>query len=267
MAVAYRVRVAELDHRDRRERGAAVEREPEALPAVPGQRGGAEVRVELRRAVRLGRALDWVERDLANAAAGARLDPRVSSKTASPQSRVLRRRCATRAARRRACRNPCRAPAGSWRPWGLCAESRTLLSSLSRSRKTSQQRGDLDSPRGQKCRRGPPDRVARLGVQAAAYADGTGLSPREREVLRLVTVVDTNREIACDLFLSPRTVDMHVRNILRKPIAAPASRPRAGRATWIQRDGTTGAPESRRHDRFAAAHRRHRQSRSRKRNL
>jgi DNA-binding NarL/FixJ family response regulator len=26
----------------------------------------------------------------------------------------------------------------------------------------------------------------------------------------------TNREIAQDLFLSPRTVDMHVRNILRK---------------------------------------------------
>jgi len=56
----------------------------------------------------------------------------------------------------------------------------------------------------------------RLGVRAEADADGAGLSRREREVLRLVSVGRTNREIAHDLFLSPRTVDMHVRNILRK---------------------------------------------------
>ena len=34
--------------------------------------------------------------------------------------------------------------------------------------------------------------------------------------MRLVVVGRTNREIAQDLFLSQRTVDMHVRNILRK---------------------------------------------------
>ena len=34
--------------------------------------------------------------------------------------------------------------------------------------------------------------------------------------MRLVAVGRTNREIAQELFLSPRTVDMHVRNILRK---------------------------------------------------
>jgi DNA-binding NarL/FixJ family response regulator len=34
--------------------------------------------------------------------------------------------------------------------------------------------------------------------------------------MRLVAVGRTNREIAHDLFLSPRTVDMHLRNILRK---------------------------------------------------
>jgi len=56
----------------------------------------------------------------------------------------------------------------------------------------------------------------RLGRRAAADADGAGLSRRELEVLRLVSVGRTNREIAQDLFLSPRTVDMHVRNILRK---------------------------------------------------
>jgi DNA-binding NarL/FixJ family response regulator len=57
---------------------------------------------------------------------------------------------------------------------------------------------------------------ARLGLRAEADAVGGGLSRREREVLRLVAVGRTNREIARDLFLSPRTVDMHVRNILRK---------------------------------------------------
>jgi DNA-binding NarL/FixJ family response regulator len=56
----------------------------------------------------------------------------------------------------------------------------------------------------------------RLGPRAAAQADGPGLTRRELEVVRLVAVGRTNREIATELFLSPRTVDMHIRNILRK---------------------------------------------------
>lgn len=56
----------------------------------------------------------------------------------------------------------------------------------------------------------------RLGSRAAADADGAGLTRREREVVRLIAVGRTNREVAQELFLSPRTVDMHVRNILRK---------------------------------------------------
>jgi DNA-binding CsgD family transcriptional regulator len=58
--------------------------------------------------------------------------------------------------------------------------------------------------------------LKRLGRRAAAEANGGGLSGRELEVMRLVAVGHTNREIASRLFLSPRTVDMHVRNILRK---------------------------------------------------
>ena len=58
--------------------------------------------------------------------------------------------------------------------------------------------------------------IRRLGRRAAAEAGGAGLSRRELEVVRLLAAGRTNREIAQDLFLSPRTVDMHVRNILRK---------------------------------------------------
>jgi DNA-binding CsgD family transcriptional regulator len=56
----------------------------------------------------------------------------------------------------------------------------------------------------------------RLGVRAAADADGAGLSRRELEVVRLLSSGRTNRDIAEELVLSRRTVDMHVRNILRK---------------------------------------------------
>jgi DNA-binding CsgD family transcriptional regulator len=45
---------------------------------------------------------------------------------------------------------------------------------------------------------------------------GQDLSRREREVARLAAVGRTNREIAADLFLSPRTVESHVSNALRK---------------------------------------------------
>ncbi len=56
----------------------------------------------------------------------------------------------------------------------------------------------------------------RLGGRAAQQAEGGGLSRREHEVVRMLAVGRTNLEISQDLFLSRRTVDMHVRNILRK---------------------------------------------------
>jgi ATP/maltotriose-dependent transcriptional regulator MalT len=54
----------------------------------------------------------------------------------------------------------------------------------------------------------------RLGRTATGEA--TSLTRRETEVLRLVAEGRTNREIAAELFLSQRTIDMHVRNILAK---------------------------------------------------
>jgi DNA-binding NarL/FixJ family response regulator len=56
----------------------------------------------------------------------------------------------------------------------------------------------------------------RLGRKAARGLEHGGLTPREREVLRRLALGRTNREIAQELFLSPRTVDMFVRNILNK---------------------------------------------------
>jgi len=56
----------------------------------------------------------------------------------------------------------------------------------------------------------------RLGSRAATQVDGVQLTRRELEVLRHVSIGRTNREIAQELFLSQRTVDMHVRNVLGK---------------------------------------------------
>jgi ATP/maltotriose-dependent transcriptional regulator MalT len=56
----------------------------------------------------------------------------------------------------------------------------------------------------------------RLSRRALAGAGAGGLTRRETEVVRLVAGGRTNREIARELFLSPRTVDMHVQNILLK---------------------------------------------------
>jgi ATP/maltotriose-dependent transcriptional regulator MalT len=62
----------------------------------------------------------------------------------------------------------------------------------------------------------------RLGAEdgsAVLGGDGSGelgLTEREREVLRLVAAGRSNREIAGELFISPKTASVHVSNILGK---------------------------------------------------
>ncbi|MGV4928926.1 AAA family ATPase [Streptomyces sp. BHT-5-2] len=50
----------------------------------------------------------------------------------------------------------------------------------------------------------------------AAPAESLGLTPRERDVLRLVADGRSNRQIADTLFISPKTASVHVSNILAK---------------------------------------------------
>ncbi|MEU8621033.1 AAA family ATPase [Streptomyces sp. NPDC048623] len=47
-------------------------------------------------------------------------------------------------------------------------------------------------------------------------SDAFGLTPREQDVLRLVAAGRTNRQIAEELFISPKTASVHVSNILAK---------------------------------------------------
>ena len=56
----------------------------------------------------------------------------------------------------------------------------------------------------------------RRGRRTADQLDQGGLTRREVEIVRLVAMGRTNREIARELFVSPRTVEMHVGSILVK---------------------------------------------------
>ncbi|WP_420802649.1 helix-turn-helix domain-containing protein [Streptomyces cavernae] len=51
---------------------------------------------------------------------------------------------------------------------------------------------------------------------AADPAETLGLTSRERDVLRLVAAGRSNRQIAEELFISPKTASVHVSNILAK---------------------------------------------------
>jgi DNA-binding CsgD family transcriptional regulator len=66
--------------------------------------------------------------------------------------------------------------------------------------------------------------LRRLGhrvARARAAGDGAGeplgtLTDREREIAALVAAGRTNREVAEQLFLSPKTVEAHLRNVYAK---------------------------------------------------
>jgi DNA-binding CsgD family transcriptional regulator len=63
-------------------------------------------------------------------------------------------------------------------------------------------------------------RRARLGSGARTGGALSGLTSREQEVLRVLAAGRSNREIAAELFISDKTVSVHVSNILAKLGAA-----------------------------------------------
>ncbi|MER6025432.1 AAA family ATPase [Streptomyces sp. NPDC001851] len=62
----------------------------------------------------------------------------------------------------------------------------------------------------------PLTRAPRQALGPADPAEALGLTSRERDVLRLVSAGRTNRQIAEELFISPKTASVHVSNILSK---------------------------------------------------
>lgn len=60
-----------------------------------------------------------------------------------------------------------------------------------------------------------PSLAAKLGAEKGS-PDGNELTPREREVLRLIALGHTSVEIAAKLGLSPRTIETHRARIHRK---------------------------------------------------
>ncbi|SHM72202.1 helix-turn-helix transcriptional regulator [Actinacidiphila paucisporea] len=62
----------------------------------------------------------------------------------------------------------------------------------------------------------PAEAAAAAPVEPVDPADSLGLTARERDVLRLVADGRTNRQIAEELFISPKTASVHVSNILAK---------------------------------------------------
>ncbi|MEU5577360.1 AAA family ATPase [Streptomyces huasconensis] len=61
-----------------------------------------------------------------------------------------------------------------------------------------------------------PTEAIRAPAVPADPAEALGLTSRERDVLRLVAVGRSNRQIAEELFISPKTASVHVSNILAK---------------------------------------------------
>ena len=55
-----------------------------------------------------------------------------------------------------------------------------------------------------------------MGLRPAAPVDASGITAAEARVAELVAAGRTNREVAGELFMSPKTVEAHLSHIYRK---------------------------------------------------
>ena len=157
-------------------------------------------------------------------------DADAAAAPARPRARAARRpRHARSSARRSRC-----APASRWPPPASASPPRSA-SRRPTAPPAGSARGRVAAAAAAELARLGEPLERRLGRRAAAEHEGAGLSRRELEVMRLVSVGRTNREIARELFLSPRTVDMHVRNILAEAVAAARARRRPAAARPARR--------------------------------
>jgi DNA-binding CsgD family transcriptional regulator len=58
--------------------------------------------------------------------------------------------------------------------------------------------------------------LGRVGLRPAAPVDASGITAAEARVAELVAAGRTNREVAGELFMSPKTVEAHLSRIYRK---------------------------------------------------
>jgi DNA-binding CsgD family transcriptional regulator len=101
----------------------------------------------------------------------------------------------------------------------MAARTRLLLGLACRALGDEEGAGlELDAARAVFLRLGAASDLARLEGLASKVrpARSHGLSPRELQVLRLIATGKTNKLIAGELFVSERTIDRHVSNILTK---------------------------------------------------
>ncbi|WP_167442726.1 helix-turn-helix transcriptional regulator, partial [Streptomyces rhizosphaericus] len=77
-------------------------------------------------------------------------------------------------------------------------------------------RAALDASPGRTPALPPAPGSPALAAEPVDPAEELGLTPRERDVLRLVADGRSNRQIAEELFISPKTASVHVSNILAK---------------------------------------------------
>ena len=141
--------------------------------------------------------------------------PRCSRATPTPPptSCCARSSCTARSTSRSSAPRSSCAPASRW-PRPASASRRWSASATPTAPRASSGARPLAS-RGGGAR--SPTWASRWAAgRRAPEAEGAGLTRRELDVVRRIAVGRTNRDVAQELFLSPRTVDMHVRNILRK---------------------------------------------------